>query len=93
MMRWIEQLDAEGDVVRVLCDNTSYLARVVVHRDRTWRAEIRRRAPSVPSWEPLRGQPRGRYKTRVVRCWRSPVAAMQVVENLFAGLPKGSEPR
>lgn len=79
-LRWIEQLDADGDVVRVLVDDETsrYVARVVCHRDRSWRVERREKQPWGLSWVSLRGAPRGRYKVRPVRFWRSPEAAMRV---------------
>lgn len=74
---WIEQLGANGEVIRVRCAPAGkYLARVVPHGGRSWRVE--RREPGA--WVPLRGAPRGPYSSRPIRLWRSPYAAMDAFE-------------
>lgn len=91
-LHWIEHLDAESEVVRVLCHADRYVARVAPHRDRSWRVEVRRREAWGPTWSPLRGNPRGRYKVRPVRFWRSPQAAMRVAETLFTSVSEEKKP-
>lgn len=86
MLSWIEQLNQDHEVVRVITDGKKYLARVVPHRHRSWRIEIR--ADAV--WTPVKQAPRGPYGTRPTRYWRSPVAAMQVAESLFTSAPCAS---
>ncbi len=77
---WFEQLDHNNEVVRVFTNGKHYVARVVIHRDRTWRAEHRGNAYG---WRPFVQAPRGPYKATPVRQWRSPQAAMRAVETLF----------
>lgn len=81
---WVEQLDADHEVVRVLVADGEYLYRVVPHGDRSWRVEKRERRPWGPTWSSLRGVPRGRYGVRPVRMWRSPQAAMAAAEGAAA---------
>lgn len=84
VMHWIEQLNQDHEVVRVLTDGKAYVARVVAHGPRAWSIERREaEGDGAMKWRPVRGNPRGFYHVRCVRSWRSPQAAMRVAEELF----------
>lgn len=86
-IHWIEQLGPNHEVQRVGCVGGRYAFRVVPHGDRTWRAEHR----GAGHWRPLQQAPRGPYKARPVRLWRSPEAAMRAVEQLGSTELPGEE--
>lgn len=88
-LRWVEVLDDDYEIIRVLRVGDASIMRVVPHRV-AWRVECR--MAHTNSWRAESKGTGSKWGARSVRTWRTPAAAMAAAEKMFrdrAGLQPG----